>query len=93
MTTTDTQQPAATPQRTAPAGVVDEQAGEFRLDIVTDPDAPTTIVWFRADGIAAAIAQARRFLAAHDGPEDLYGELYQRNGNRGDFLTTLHLGA
>jgi hypothetical protein len=89
MTTTDTQ------QRTTLAGVVDEQACEFRLDIVTDPDpdAPTAIIWFRADGIAAAIAQARRFLAAHDGPDDLYGELSQRNGDLADFLTTIHLGA
>jgi hypothetical protein len=90
MTTSDTQ------QRTAPAGVVDEQACEFRLDIVTDPDpdAPTAIVWYRADGIAAAIAQARRFLAAHDGPDDQYGELYQRNGHLADLLlTTIHLGA
>jgi hypothetical protein len=89
VTATDTQ------QHMALADVVDEQACEFRLDIVTDPDpdAPTAIVWFRADGIAAAIAQARRFLAAYDGPADLYGELYQRIGNLGDFLTTLHLGA
>jgi len=89
MTTTDTQ------QRTAPAGAVDEQAFEFRLDIVTDPDpdSPTAIVFYRADGIAAAIAQARRLLAAHDGPDDLYGELSQRNSDRADFLTTVHLGA
>jgi hypothetical protein len=89
VTTTDIQ------QRTTPAGAVDEQAGEFRLDIVTDPDpdAPTAIVFYRADGIAAAIAQARRLLAAHDGPDDQYGELSQRNGDLADFLTTIHLGA
>jgi hypothetical protein len=91
VTTTDTQ----ARQHTAPANVVDEQACEFRLDIVTDPDpdAPTAIVWYRADAIAAAIAQARRFLAAHDGPDDQYGELSQRNGDLADFLTTIHLGA
>lgn len=91
MTTTDTQ----TRPHTAAADVVDAQACEFRLDIVTDPDpdAPAVIVWFRADGIAAAIAQARRFLAAHDGPDDQYGELSQRNGHMADLLTTLHLGA
>ena len=33
---------------------------EYRLEIVTDPDpdTPAALVWFRADGIAAAIAQA-----------------------------------
>jgi hypothetical protein len=68
---------------------------EYRLEIVTDPDpdSPAAIVWFRADGIAAAIAQARRLLAALDGPGDPYGELYQRNGDLADHLTTLHLGA
>ena len=88
MTSTDT----PTRPHTAPADVVDEQADEFRLDIVTgpDPDSPTAVVWFRADGIAAAIAQGRRFLAALD---DQYGELSQRNGDMADFLTNLHLGA
>ena len=70
---------------------------EFRLQIVTDPDpdpqSPDAVVRFHADGIAAAIAQARRLLAAHDGPADLYGELYQRNGPMADFLTTIHQGA
>lgn len=68
---------------------------EYRLEIVTDPDpdTPTALVWFRADGIAAAIAQARRLLAALDGPADAYGELYQRNGAMADFLTTIHRGA
>ena len=89
MTTTDTQIRPPTA-----AADVDEQACQFRLDIVTDPDpdAPAVIVWFRADGIAAAITQARRFLAAHDGPDDQYGELSQRNGEMADLLTTLHLG-
>ncbi|WP_245923928.1 hypothetical protein [Paractinoplanes atraurantiacus] len=69
--------------------------GEFRLEIVAgpDPDSPSAVVWFRADGIAAAIAQGRRFLAVADGSDDRYGELYQRNGDLADFLTTIHLGA
>jgi hypothetical protein len=68
---------------------------QYRLEIVTDPDpdTPVALIWFRADGIAAAIAQARRLLATLDGPDDQYGELYQRNGHLTDFLTTLHLGA
>ena len=67
---------------------------EFRLDIVTgpDPDDPTAIVFYRADGIAAAIAQARLFLAAHHGPDNRYGELYQRNSDLADYLTDIHLG-
>jgi hypothetical protein len=66
---------------------------EFRLEIITDPDVPGAVVRFHADGIAAALAQARRLLAAHDGPADTYGELYQRNGNLADFLATVHQGA
>jgi hypothetical protein len=72
----------------------DTQACEFRLHIISDPnpDVPATIVFYRADGLAAAIAQGRRFLAAADGPDDRYAELYQRNGNHGDHLTDIHLG-
>jgi hypothetical protein len=72
-----------------------DQREEYRLEIVTDPDpdVPAARVMFRADGIAAAIAAARRILAAADGPDDQYGELYQRNGQLADFLTTIHLGA
>lgn len=73
---------------------------EYRLEIVTDPDpdVPAVIVWYRADGIAAAIAKARRWLAArpddHGGPGEQYGELYQReDGDLGVHLTTIHLGA
>ena len=91
MTTTDTQ----TQQRTTPAHTIAEQVTEFRLDIVTSPEPgdPAAVVWFKAEWIAEAIEQARRFLAAHQGPDDRYGELYQRNGHWGDFLTTIHLGA
>jgi hypothetical protein len=72
-----------------------DQREEYRLEIITDPDpeVPAALVVFRADGIAAAIATARRILAAVDGPADQYGELYQRNGELADFLTTIHLGA
>jgi hypothetical protein len=68
---------------------------QYRLEIVTDPDpdVPAARVVFCADGIAAAIATARRILAAADGPDDQYGELYQRNGQLADFLTTIHQGA
>jgi hypothetical protein len=72
-----------------------DQREQYRLEIVTDPDpdVPAALVVFRADGIAAAIATARRLLAAVDGPDDQYGELYQRNGDLADFLTTIHQGA
>jgi hypothetical protein len=72
-----------------------DQREQYRLEIVTDPDpdVPAALVVFCADGIAAAIATARRLLAAVDGPGDQYGELYQRNGDMADFLTTIHHGA
>jgi hypothetical protein len=72
-----------------------DQREQYRLEIVTDPDpdVPADLVVFFADGIAAAIATARRILAAVDGPGDQYGELYQRNGAMADFLTTIHRGA
>lgn len=70
---------------------------QYRLDIITDPDpaAPTAaVVVYQADGIAAALGQARRLLVAHDGPDDQYGELYQREGEHpGLHLTTVHRGA
>jgi hypothetical protein len=73
----------------------DTQHEDYRLEIVTDPDPdfPDTVVRFSAGGISAALAQARRLLAAHDGPDDQYGELYQRCGQLADHLTTIHLGA
>ena len=68
---------------------------EYRLEIVTDPDpdTPAAIVWFRAAGTAAATDQARRLLAALHGPDDQYGELYQRNGDLAEYLDTVHRGA
>ena len=67
---------------------------EYRLEIVTDPDpdTPAAIVWYRAAGTTAAIAQARQLLAAHDGPDDEYGELYQRHGDTAEYLDTIHQG-
>ena len=55
---------------------------EFRLDIISDPDPdiPAVIVWFRATTPAAATVYARRVLAQHHGPDDRFGELYQRDG-------------
>jgi hypothetical protein len=69
------------------------QGCEFRLDIFVDPDSETAaaILYYQADGLAAAIAQARRFLAAHPGPDDRYGELHQRHGDLGDYLADIHL--
>ncbi|OJF14473.1 hypothetical protein BG844_09540 [Couchioplanes caeruleus subsp. caeruleus] len=67
----------------------------FRLEIVTgpDPDSAAMLAFFTADGIAAAIGQARRLLAAAEGPDDRFGELYVRDGELATWLTTLHLGA
>jgi hypothetical protein len=72
-----------------------DQREQYRLEIITDPDpdVPAALIIFRAHGIAAAIATSRRILAAVDGRGDQYGELYQRNGELADFLTTIHLGA
>jgi hypothetical protein len=79
----------------APARGFAEQDGEFQLDIITgpEPDDPAAVVWFRACSTAAAIEQARRFLVAHLGPDDRYGELYQRDGDLAEFVDTIHLGA
>ncbi|RZU46548.1 hypothetical protein EV385_6622 [Krasilnikovia cinnamomea] len=100
MSTVTAHRPIASPLTakvtpTVPAGPVPAGQQEYRLEIVTDPDPdyPAAIVWYRASGIAAALSQARRLLAAHDGPDDQYGELYQRNGELADYLTTLHQGA
>ena len=86
-------QPAPAPPAAAAGG--DLPGGEFRLDSITgpNPDSPAAIIWLSVDGIAAAIAAARRILAGHDGPGDAYGELYVRHGQRADFLTTIHVGA
>ena len=89
---------AAAPAVTSPAPGIPAGAvpgDEFRLEIITDPDpdTPAAIVWFHADGIAAAIITARRHLAVHPEPDDAYGELYLRDGTTAVYLTTLHRGA
>lgn len=88
MTTTFCPTPAA-----AVSGAL--SADTFRLEIVTgpDPDSPSLLAFFDADGITEAIGQGRRLLAAAHGPDDRYGELYMRDGDQATWLTTLHLGA
>jgi len=56
---------------------------EYRLDVVTDPDVdnPQAIAYFVADDIDAACHQAARLLAAVDGPDDRFGELYVHDGD------------
>jgi hypothetical protein len=67
---------------------------EYRADIITGPhDVPAGVVWFRAESIAAAIAQTRAHLGVHPGPDDRYAELYVRTGELADFLADVHLGA
>ncbi|MFD4208216.1 hypothetical protein ACFWRG_19745 [Micromonospora tulbaghiae] len=56
---------------------------EYRLDVVTDPepDNPQAVVYFTAADVDAACHQAQKLLAAVDGPEDRYGELYVHDGD------------
>ena len=69
-----------------------DRASEFLLDIVTaDTDEPVAVVWFTAFTTAAAIGQARRFVAAHDGPPGRFGELYARHGDVADYQTDIEL--
>lgn len=68
---------------------------EYRADLICgpDPDSPTAVIWYLATSQAAAIAHARAFLTALDGPDDRFAEVYTRNGDRGEYLTDVHLGA
>lgn len=69
---------------------------EYRLDVVTDPepDNPQAVVYFTADDVEAAERQAQRLLAAVDGPEDRYGELYVHDGDgTALYCDTIHLPA
>jgi hypothetical protein len=69
---------------------------EYRLDVVTDPDPDTPLhtEYLTATDVDAAAQQAQRLLAAVDGPEDRYGELYVHNGNGGAaYVDTIHLPA
>lgn len=74
---------------TAPARTAaDPTTGlEFCLEIVTDPDRPPlAVVWFTAADRPTALAQARRFVDAHTGPQDRFGELYARAGHLADYV-------
>ncbi|RBJ11087.1 hypothetical protein DRA43_01640 [Micromonospora provocatoris] len=67
---------------------------EYRLDIVTDPepDNPQAVIYFTSDDVEAAERQAQRLLAAVDGPEDRYGELYVHDGDgTAVYCDTVHL--
>ena len=78
----------AWPAGTAAAGA----AGEFLLDIVTEQaDEPVAVVWFTAFTTAAAIGQARRFVAAHDGPAGRFGQLYARRGDVAEYQTDIEI--
>lgn len=60
---------------------------EFRLEIVTEPDQPPlSVVWFTAGDRDAALTQAHRFVDAHTGPDDRFGELYARAGHLADYV-------
>ncbi|WP_433121962.1 hypothetical protein [Micromonospora sp. CA-246542] len=67
---------------------------EYRLDIVTDPgpDIPQVVSYFTASDPETASRQAQRLLAAVDGPDDRYGELYAHDGDGGAVHSvTIHL--
>jgi hypothetical protein len=69
---------------------------EYRLDVVTDPepDNPQAVIYFTAADVEAAERQASRLLAAVDGPEDRYGELYAHDGDgTAVYCDTIHLPA
>ena len=78
-----------------PAGTAAaDGAGEFLLDIVTEQDGePVTVavVWFTVFTTAAAIGQARRYVAAHDGPPGRFGQLYTRHGDVAEYQTDIEL--
>lgn len=67
-------------------------ASEFLLDIVTEQaDEPLAVVWFTAFTTAAAIAQARRFVAAYDGSPGRFGQLYARAGDVAEYQTDIEI--
>ena len=80
------------PFETSVAGTTDE----YRLDVVTNPDVdnPQTVTYFTAADVNAACHQATRLLAAVDGPDDRYGELYAHDGDgNAVHCDTIHLPA
>jgi hypothetical protein len=75
-----------------PVGPAAAGASEFLLDIVTEQhDEPVAVVWFTAFTTAAAIGQARRFVAAYDGPAGRFGELYARHGDVAEYQTEIEI--
>jgi hypothetical protein len=71
-------------------------AGEYRLDVVTDPepDDPQAVHYFAALDLDAACRTAAWLLADVDGPDDRYGELYADNGTGSAIhCDTIHLPA
>ncbi|MFY1621602.1 hypothetical protein ACN268_00190 [Micromonospora sp. WMMD735] len=69
---------------------------EYRLDVVTDPDVdnPQAVTYFTAADGDTACHQAVRLLAAVDGPDDRYGELYVHDGDgNAVHYDTIHLPA
>lgn len=69
---------------------------EYRLEVFVDPDAdtPRALTYFTAAGADAAVDQARRILAAVDGPDDRWGELYVHDGDGSALhFDTIHLPA
>ncbi|MEU8024644.1 hypothetical protein AB0B88_20785 [Micromonospora haikouensis] len=69
---------------------------EYRLDVVTDPDVdnPQSVTYFVAADVDTASRQAGRLLAAVDGPDDRYGELYVHDGDgTAVHCDTIHLPA
>lgn len=69
---------------------------EYRLDIVTDPDPdnPQAVIYYAAPDMDGACHQAARLLAAVDGPEDRYADLYCHDGDgTALYCDTIHLPA
>lgn len=69
---------------------------EYRLDVVTDPDVdtPQAVFYFTAADVDAACGRAERLLAAVDGPNDRFGELYVHDGDgTALYCDTIHLPA
>jgi len=68
---------------------------EYRADLICgpDPDSPAAVIWYLATSQDTAIAQARAWLAALDGPADRFAEVYTRRGDVAEYLTDVHLGA
>ncbi|MEV0944926.1 hypothetical protein AB0I90_31740 [Micromonospora wenchangensis] len=78
------------------ATTVPATTDEHRLDIVTDPDVDNlqAVTYFTAADVNAACHQAARLLAAVEGADDRYGELYVHDGDgNAVHCDTIHLPA